>query len=212
MIDPSRLRGLYAVADTALLGKDLLPAVTEALNGGTRLLQYRDKSNLPEQRLRDTLALKELCESYSALLIINDDVGLALHCNADGVHLGRDDEAITTARSRLGAEKIIGASCYNSLDSAGLAIKQGADYIAFGSVFSSATKPEAVRAELSLFREANTRWNIPLAGIGGISLQNAAQLIDAGCDMIAVIRSLFGQNRIQSTTEEFVRLFEKHGA
>jgi thiamine-phosphate pyrophosphorylase len=121
--------------------------------------------------------------------IVNDDIDLALTCGADGVHLGSEDGDLAAARKRLG-DKVLGVSCYDSLDAARAAVAAGADYIAFGSVFASPTKPSAVRAPLSLFAEARS-LGVPMVAIGGITLENAPQLLAAGADAVAVISDLF---------------------
>src|SRR5699024_10638599 len=125
------------------------------------------------------------------LFIVNDSTELALACNADGVHLGRDDDNLALARQRLGPDKIIGSSCYNELKRAKAAVEADADYVAFGSVFPSTIKPDAVRAPLQLFTQSrqwlDTKRPRPaLVAIGGITQQNAAEVLTAGADSLAV--------------------------
>lgn len=187
-----KLRGVYAITDAALTPPQQLSQKVEcALQGGVRIVQYRDKSEDVTLRLEQATELVRLCHAHSALLIVNDDVSLAKACAADGVHLGKDDEAAPEARAVLGRRKIIGVSCYDSLQRAHTAVTKGADYIAFGSFFSSAIKPHAVRAPLSLLAEAKRRWQLPVCAIGGIDADNAPELIANGADMLAVISALF---------------------
>lgn len=133
-----------------------------------------------------------LCHAYDALLILNDDLPLALEINADGVHLGRDDHAgnLAEARQMLGPDKVLGVSCYADLSLAEMAANAGASYLAFGSMYPSITKPAAPSAPLTLLTEAR-RFGLPVAAIGGICLNNAAQTLAAGADLLAVISDLF---------------------
>ncbi len=189
---PHRLSGVYAITDAALTPPaQLLDKVEQALQGGTRIVQYRDKSEDTELRLKQACALVELCRAYAALLVVNDDIELAKASRADGVHIGRDDAPLAAARQRLGTGCIVGVSCYDSLARAERAVADGADYIAFGSFFSSAVKPRAVRPPISLLAEAKRRWHTPVCAIGGINADNAPELIAGGADMIAVISALF---------------------
>jgi thiamine-phosphate pyrophosphorylase len=185
------LAGLYALtpetADTAAL----VAQVAAAIAGGTAAIQYRNKRGPAALRREQALALRECCASRSALFIVNDDVELAREVAADGVHVGRDDVAVAAARQRLGGEALIGASCYDSLERAERAIASGADYVAFGSFFASRVKPDAVRAPLLLLTQAKARWRVPVVAIGGITAANAASLIAAGADALAVITALF---------------------
>lgn len=206
-------RGLYAITDTVLLAEDsrLLTAVEQMLRGGARLLQYRDKSDDQPRRQRQALALCELCRVYGVPLLINDDVELARRVGAAGVHLGREDEALATARSRLGTQAIIGVSCYNRLDLALAAVQAGADYVAFGSFFTSPTKPDAVRADVDLLRQAKRRVPLPLVAIGGITPTNGAALVAAGADYLAVIQGVFGPDDPYAAARAYARLYDQTG-
>lgn len=201
--------GLYAItpecADTAAL----LLRVQQALEGGARLVQYRNKEGDAALRHEQASELLALCRRFRVPLIINDDLRLADLTGADGVHLGKDDGGVRQARLILGPEKIIGVSCYNDLQLALEAQSQGADYAAFGSFFASPTKPGAVVAPLALLREAKQRLRIPLVAIGGISADNAGTLIEAGADAVAVISALFDSDDIRAAATRFAVLFEK---
>ena len=193
-----KLRGLYAITPEA---GDLERKVRLALEGGVALLQYRSK----ERDRAQAATIVRLARDYGVPVIINDDVELALELDAAGAHLGRDDGELPSARERLGA-RILGAACYNQLERARNAVQAGADYVAFGSVFASPTKPRAVRAPLALFRDART-LGVPLAAIGGITLENAPQLIAAGADLLAVISDLFDAPDVRARARAYGKLF-----
>jgi len=200
------IRGLYAVtpdlADTGLL----VAKVSAVLAGGVRLLQYRNKAADRDARREQAAALLGLCRHYAAALIVNDDVELALELDADGVHVGADDAAIPSARTRLGRGKLIGASCYDDLQRAQSAAAQGADYLAFGSFFASSVKPGALRAPISLLPAAR-QFGLPVVAIGGITLDNAGPLIAAGVDAVAVISALFAAPDPAAAACRFNQLF-----
>ncbi len=201
------LSGLYAVtpdlADTALL----LAKSQAALAGGARLLQYRNKTADENLRREQAAALRELCRRYGAMMIVNDHVELAREIDADGVHVGADDAGVAATRTRLGRGKIIGATCYRDLRRAPAAVAQGADYVAFGSFFASAVKPGAVRAPLALLQQARREVAVPVVAIGGITLDNAAELIDAGAHAVAVISALFAAPDVEVAARKFCQLF-----
>ena len=201
------IRGLYAVtpdeSDTGVLAAK----VSAALNGGAKLVQYRNKTADQRKRREQALALLTVCRAHGVPLIINDDVNLALDVDADGVHLGADDGSIEGARGRLAAHKIVGGSCYNSLQAAVAAQSAGATYVAFGSFFPSSIKPAAVTAPLQLLREAQAALSVPVAAIGGITAANTAQLIAAGADSVAVISALFAATDVEAAAREIAAHF-----
>lgn len=203
------LRGLYAITDAGLQHPDrLIDAVTRAIDGGAQLIQYRDKSGDTRLRSRQASALATLCNTHNILLIINDDLELAAACGAHGVHLGRYDPDLQQARQQLGHDAIIGISCYNRLELAHKAAQQGADYIAFGRFFPSHTKPDAVTAEIDLIRQAKQQLTLPIAAIGGITTANAAPLIEAGADMLAVVHGVFAADDIHRAAATYSQLFK----
>ncbi len=186
------LRGLYAVADTQVIdGEKLYSCVEAAIEGGARIVQYRDKSDQPARRTHQALLLAALCHDYGVLFLINDDVELARETGAAGVHVGRHDCPVSEARRLLGSDAIVGVSCYDSLQRARTAAADGANYVAFGRVFSSPTKPDACRVSLETVSAARDELDIPIACIGGITHENAQDVVRAGADMIAVISALF---------------------
>ena len=139
--------------------------------------------------------------------MINDDTELAKACGAHGVHLGQSDGIISQARAFLGNQAIIGNTCHGSLELAQAGVGQGCDYVAFGAFFTSSTKPDASPAPISLLNEARSTLPVPVVAIGGINMDNADQVINAGADMIAVIHNLFASDDICSRAAQFNSLF-----
>lgn len=201
------LRGLYAITPDDHLLPRLSALVASALAGGVKYVQYRNKFAPAPLRRAQAAELLRICRAHDARLIVNDDLWLAIEIGADGVHLGRDDGDIRTARQALGAKRILGVSCYDNFARAEAAAASGADYIGVGSVFASATKPDAARASLEMLTKAKRELGIPVAAIGGITLGNVAQVIDAGADMVAVITDLFNTMNIQERAAAYQKLF-----
>ena len=199
---------LYAITDSHLLpGDKLFCAVEAALQAGCKWIQYRDKSNDQEKRIKDAQQLVALCNQYQAALIINDDVQLALTVNAHGVHLGQDDGSPQAARKLLGDDVIIGVTCHDSLALARQAINDSASYIAFGRFFPSHTKPTAKSAKFTLLSEAKAQFpDTHVVAIGGITLDNAHLLLDAGADKLAVCHELFSASDIKQVAKKFISL------
>lgn len=204
----SRISGLYAVTPDLAETDVLLEKVDAALRGGARVVQYRSKSSDVVLQRSQAVAIAGLCRKRRALFIVNDSAELAREAGADGVHLGRDDGVVARAKATLGAGKLVGVSCYNEIGLARAAVAQGADYVAFGSFFASLSKPAAVRADIQLLRAAAAQITLPIVAIGGIEVDNAAGLIDAGADAIAVIGALFDSSDVENQARRFVDLFQ----
>lgn len=185
----------------------LTAAVAQALTGGARLIQYRDKGVDALRRRAEATALCALCRAHGVPLLINDDVALAATVGAAGVHLGRDDIPLIEARARLGTRALIGVSCYNSLDRAHQAIAAGADYVAFGRFFPSHSKPDALQADPVLLNQAHATLSVPVVAIGGITPDNGVELLAAGADILAVIDGVFAQPDIEAAARRYARLF-----
>jgi len=200
-----KLRGLYAITPENADGTKVLDQVYAALDGGICALQYRSKEASFFLQLGQAKAFAELCHTRGVPFIVNDNVDIAIASGADGVHLGRDDGDLAAARSKLKG-RILGVSCYDSLAAARAAVAAGADYVAFGSVFPSPTKPAAVRAPLTLFGDARP-LGVPLVAIGGITLENAPQLLRAGADCLAVISDLFDAPDIAERARSYGKLW-----
>jgi thiamine-phosphate pyrophosphorylase len=200
--------GLYAVTPELSDSIALVGKVDAALRGGARVIQYRSKSIEGSLRRSQAGEIARLCRIWNALFIVNDSVELAREVDADGVHLGKDDGDAIVARAVLGPGKLIGVSCYNEMDRARAAVSQGADYVAFGSFFPSATKPLALRAGTDLLRIAVSEIELPVVAIGGINEDNAAGLIAAGADAVAVVSALFDALDVEAQARRFARLFQ----
>ncbi len=203
------LHGLYAITDSGLIEDgQLVSAVNAAISGGAGLIQFRDKSRPSAARTQLAADVQAVCAERNVALIINDDIELCQQTGAAGVHLGADDCRLEAAREQLGSAALIGISCYNQLDLAIKAEQNGADYVAFGSFYSSGIKPDAVRADTELLGRARQCLSIPIIAIGGITRENARPLIDAGASMVAVISDVFGADNIQAAAFGFSRLFD----
>ncbi|GHU04380.1 thiamine-phosphate synthase [Betaproteobacteria bacterium] len=207
----AKLRGLYAITPETPDAADCLVRVRAALRGGARIVQYRDKSGDAARQRALALALRALTRDFEALLIVNDSLPLALEVEADGLHLGGDDGDLAAAREALGKGKILGASCYADFDRALAAVRADADYVAFGAVFASPTKPRAVHADLALFGRCRDELGVPACAIGGITLDNASSVVAAGADMLAVITDIFQHEAeaIEARARAYQTLFQR---
>ena len=201
------LRGLYLITRESSDDAALLAVVESALAGGAALVQYRDKSRDAARRLRQSRALVALCASRGVPLVVNDDVSLARDSGAAGVHLGRGDATPRAARATLGADAIVGVSCYDSGSHAEDAVRGGASYVAFGAFFASGTKPGARRAEPALLVAARA-LPVPKVAIGGITPDNAHALVAAGADLIAVCGAIFDAPDPRATARAFTALYD----
>lgn len=205
-LEKPKLNGLYAITPSINDPETLCVYARQVAAGGARVLQYRDKSSDSETRLACARKLRARCELFGALLIINDDVELALQSGADGVHLGIEDGDVKQARETLGGDVIIGVSCYNDLQRAEQAVEQGADYLAFGSMYPSATKPDAPHCDPQVLTEARS-LGLPVVAIGGITVENAPALVQAGADMLAVISDLANAVDVESRAQQYAQLW-----
>jgi len=202
-------RGLYAITSAhEQYSPALLASADAALRAGAKIIQYRRK-NLPLAiARREASALTSLCEQYGALLFVNDNIELALEARAHGVHLGREDGDIRNLSNTVRDRLLLGISCYNSLALAETAAQCGADYLAFGSVFSSGTKPAAVHCSLSVIGEAKARFGLPIVAIGGITPDNGPEVLQAGADFVAAIGGVFEQADVHASALRYVQLFQ----
>ncbi len=199
------IRGLYAITDLSLTAPDrLMAACEQALRGGARVLQYRDKHSDAISKFRRATALRDLCALHDALFIVNDDPILAKAVDADGVHIGQSDGGVARARDLLGARAVIGVSCHDDLTLAQQVIAEGADYVAFGRFFPSHTKPHAPAADSQVLGQTLA---VPKVAIGGLTPDNAPSLLRAGADALAVIHALFSSDDIEATARQFASLF-----
>jgi len=200
--------GLYAITDSHLIpATELTGQVTAAITGGAAVIQYRDKSSSKEQRRQQADRLASICHDHGIPLIINDDIELAVTAGADGVHLGKHDTDVRSARKLLGANAIIGVSCYNEYERAAEAASEGADYVAFGCFFPSQSKPYAVKASPEILRRAQQNLGVSVVAIGGITPENGQPLVTAGAHLLAAIHGVFGQADVQAAARRYAELF-----
>lgn len=203
------MKGLYAIVDASVTPRRELAALTkDVIQGGAAIIQYRDKTATPN-KLRETAAeILLICQAAGIPLLLNDHPTKCLDIGADGVHLGQEDMNIASARALLGPGLIVGASCYNDLELALQAERDGASYVAFGAIYSSATKPSAPPASLNTLSRAKQTISVPLVAIGGITPDNGAAVVSAGADMIAAISGLTASNSPLQAAQLYSNLFK----
>lgn len=207
MRDSFIIKGLYVITPDMADLNTLIHKTKLAIEGGASMVQYRSKMLDRDVKMQQSAAILRLCRQYDVPCVINDDVEMCRILEADGVHLGEKDDNIEEVRRILGEDAIIGSSCYNQLERAKQAQKEGASYVAFGTMFPTPTKPSAPRATLALLREAKREIHIPIVAIGGITMNNAHDVIETGIDAIAVITSLYEAKSIKETAETFLKMF-----
>lgn len=200
---------LYLVTDRTWLGnRSLSEDVTVALKSGITFLQLREKNMDKEAFFKEAVQIKRIAEVYNVPFVINDDVELALSVDADGVHIGQDDMAISEARKKLGKDKILGVSV-RTVEEAKDAEKNGADYLGVGAVFSTTTKLDAADVSYEILKEICHSVAIPVVAIGGINHDNVASLEGSGIDGIAVISAILAKDNIQEATESLLEKCRK---
>jgi len=188
------MRGLYLVTPNWNDTQRLIAATDAALAGGAVLVQYRHKDANADLRAEQAAALLALCRRHGRPLVINDHLDLCVQLDADGVHLGQSDDDIAAARALLGADKIVGASCYGELDLARAAQAAGASYVAFGGFYPSPVKKYSFVTQPELLDRARAEITLPIVVIGGMTPTNAAPLVARGADMVAAITSVYGSD------------------
>ena len=191
--------GLYVITDPTLCPHNkLVQQVAQALEGGAKIVQFRDKTSDFQTKLQLCKQLVRLCEQHHAYFIVNDDIQLAKRSGAHGIHIGKNDQDLLTARQQLGEHAIIGVSCYNDITLALTMQNLGANYVAFGRFFPSKTKPNAPQADINTLIQAKKTLKIPVVAIGGITAKNATKLLATGVDALAVIQGVLAQKNIQA--------------
>ena len=206
-----KLQGLYLIADTTqLVEQDIDKHIASLIEAGVSMIQFRDKAHhAANKRHRLARTIQAQCRIHGIPFIINDDVSLAIVTEADGVHLGKDDMEVREARQLLGADKYIGVSCYASALRALRAQQSGADYVAFGAVFNSPTKPQAqclgssVEESLRTLEKLNTGSNVPVCAIGGIAPKKTKQVLRCGVQMIAVASGILAATNPRQAVERY---------
>ncbi len=202
------LSGLHAIIDTqALKGRSHLEVARQIIQGGAKTLQLRDKLTSKKELLPIAQQLKALCAEHNVLFIVNDYLDLALATDADGLHLGQDDLPITVARKLMPIDKILGCST-TTVDQAIAAESDGADYVAIGSIYPTPSKEKAVIVGLERLRQVRQAVKLPLVAIGGITKDNAAEVIACGADSVAVISAILGAESPKEAAREIVARIE----
>lgn len=198
---------IYAISDDILMPENLaLQYAREILECGVKFFQFRSKKAVKNEKLASEIL--NLCEKFGAKFIVNDDVKFAKKIGAKAVHLGKDDEGIKEAFEILGKDAYVGVSCYNDINLAINATKNGASYVAFGSVFTSPTKPNAPKCGLEIVKEAKQILNLPVCVIGGINETNIGSLSHAKPDLIAVISAIYKDGNIKENIKNLQRIIE----
>ena len=198
-----RLKGLYGISDTILTPhKTITEQLQKAIEGGLSIFQYRDKHSKDSEISGLVLELQEICDSNNVLFVLNDRYELAIRLGVSGLHLGRD-EVIRLEEIRREFKGIIGISCYDSIELATTFQNMGANYVAFGAVFASKTKTNAIPCPLNVLEQAKKHIKIPICSIGGICVSNVDKL--SNCDMIAVISSLWTPSKTNMKDFDFIR-------
>ena len=198
---------IYAISDDILMPENLaLDYTREILECGVKFFQFRSKKAVKNEKLASEIL--NLCEKFGAKFIVNDDVKFAKKIGAKAVHLGKDDENIKEAFEILGKDAYVGVSCYNDISLAINAAKNGASYVAFGSVFASPTKPNAPKCDLEVAREAKQILNLPVCVIGGINETNIGSLSHAKPDLIAVISVIYKDGNVKENIKNLQKIIE----
>ena len=198
---------IYAISDDILMPENLaLEYVREILECGVKFFQFRSKKAVKNEKLASEIL--NLCEKFGAKFIVNDDVKFAKKIGAKAVHLGKDDENIKEAFEILGKDAYVGVSCYNDINLAINAAKNGASYVAFGSVFTSLTKPNAPKCGLEVVKEAKQILNLPICVIGGINETNIGSLSHAKPDLIAIISAIYKDGNIKENIKNLQKIIK----
>lgn len=198
---------IYAISDDILMPENLaLEYTREILECGVKFFQFRSKKAVKNERLASEILI--LCEKFGTKFIVNDDVKFAKKIGARAVHLGKEDDGIKEAFEILGKDAYVGVSCYGDISLAINAAKNGASYVAFGSVFASPTKPNAPKCDLEVVREAKQILNLPVCVIGGINETNIGSLSHAKPDLVAVISAIYKDGNIKENIKNLQKIIE----
>lgn len=199
---------LYLVTDYRIPFNELLEKTKEALIGGVSIVQYRAKNKETKEMCKEAKALKKLCDEFGALFLVNDRIDVALAVKANGVHIGQDDMEVSIAREIMPKDAVIGVTVHNK-EEALKAIKEGADNLGVGALFSTNSKDDATLMTLEALREIKSVSNIPLYGIGGITPYNLNKDILENLDGVAVISALLNSDNIREKSKEFLNILSK---
>ncbi|MBI2852207.1 MAG: thiamine phosphate synthase [Chloroflexi bacterium] len=199
-----RLRGLYVIVDTETLkGRGHVEVARQAVKGGARAIQLRDKSMLRKKLLPIARELKNMCAEHGALFIVNDYLDIALETDADGLHVGQEDLPVRVARRWLPQDKVLGASA-RTVELARAAETDGADYLGVGAMYPTLSKVKTVVVGLERLRQIRQAVSLPLVAIGGINMSNAADVVSAGADAVAVMSAVAGADSPEEAARQIV--------
>ncbi|MHB1133560.1 MAG: thiamine phosphate synthase [Chloroflexota bacterium] len=204
----SQIEGLYVITDEGVWGKRHVDIAAAALEGGVRIIQLRDKLKHDAELLPIARELLALCRQYGALFIVDDRVDLAVACDADGVHVGEHDLPLLAARKVVGPDKIIGVSCYGNVEAAVQAERDGADYVAVGSIYPTRTKQAGVTG-LEIIRQVKARVSVPVVAIGGIEASNLAEVVRAGADSASVVSAVAAADDMVAASRQLLGIVEQ---
>lgn len=205
------LRGLYVILDPEVAGgRDLVAIARQALVGGARVVQLRDKMHDKGEQLPVARRLRALCARQGALFLVNDHVDLALAAEAHGVHVGQKDLPVSFARRLMGSTAIVGASTNNPRE-ARRAVRDGADYVAVGRLFPTTSKLDTRAATLEMLQRVRRAVSVPVAGIGGVNEENIDSVLAAGADMVAVIGAVLAAGDVRLAAQRLARHFQHEG-
>jgi thiamine-phosphate pyrophosphorylase len=197
------LKGIYAITDEKLTPlSSVVSQVKRALDNGATIIQFRDKNSSDDEVEAVCVALQRLCKDANATFIIDDRATLVAKIKADGLHIGKDDISLDQARAIVGSDCIIGVSCYGSIHKAKKAYEGGANYVAFGSLFASPTKPHANVIDFDVISQAKKKLNIPVCVIGGIDATNIAQVMPYKPDMYSMVSGVFSDDAIEKNLSD----------
>lgn len=200
---------LYAVTDRAWVGKQsLYEQVESALKGGATCIQLREKELDDEAFLNEAIEISALCRQYGVPFFINDNVEIAIKCHADGIHVGQEDMGAAQVRQRVGNDMMIGVSAH-SVEEALEAVRNGADCLGVGAMFSTSTKTDVSVLPKEILCDICAAVDIPVVAIGGIGKSNISQLAGTGVDGVALVSAIFGADDIESECRLLRRLSEE---
>ena len=208
----AKISGLYVIMDAeSLRGRNEVEATRQAIQGGARIIQLRDKLRPKGMLVPLAQELKKICAESDVLFIVNDYLDLAIASDADGLHIGQEDLPLEIARKTLPEDKIIGCSSA-TLEEALQAEKRGADYIAVGSIYSTQSKSDIRLAGLKTLRQVKKKVSVPVVAIGGISEDNVVDVIRAGADAVAVISAVMNSDDVKKASRRLTAIIKKGSA
>ena len=215
MVDRLSLKSvlrLYAITDAKMIANDgftLQEAVEKVILGGATIIQLREKNISFDEYLQKAIAVKQITDKYNIPLIVNDNIDVAVACDASGVHLGQEDENISVAKQKLSKNKIIGISA-NTLEEAIVAEQNGADYLGIDTPFATTTKKDQKLSNIDTMMQICNKVKIPCVAIGGINTGNIVKIANTGIIGIAVISAIFGNKNIEKNAKDLLQIINQN--